>query len=122
MLASILSYGLTMTSLTSCEDNKDNPSGSEVPQFKVQKEDFKWDFTYKNKVYLDPRINKDLITTFDELMPNQQEAIDEDTKVVIISRFDDVPFEQLTVFMTAIQEIEQEINGSESDNTEGGES
>ena len=34
----------------------------------------------------------------------------------------DVPFEQLTVFMTAIQEIEQEINGSESDNTEGGES
>ena len=95
MLAIILSYGLTMTSLTSCEDNKDNPSGSEVPQFKVQKEDFKWDFTYKNKVYLDPRINKDLITTFDELMPNQQEAIDEDTKVVIISRFDDVPFEQL---------------------------
>ena len=95
MLASILSYGLTMTSLTSCEDNKDNPSGSEVPQFKVQKEDFKWDFTYKNKVYLDPRINKDLITTFDELMPNQQEAIDDDTKVVIISRFDDVPFEQL---------------------------
>ena len=92
MLAIILTYGLTMTSLTSCEDNKDNPSGSEVPQFKVQKEDFKWDFTYKNKVYLDPRINKDLITTFDELMPNQQEAIDEYTKLVIISRFDDVPF------------------------------
>lgn len=93
MLAAILTCG--SMALTSCVANDDNASGVEEPTFNVQQDDFKWDFEYSGKVYLDPRINKDLITTFNELMPNQQATIDEDTKVVIVSRFGDVPFEQL---------------------------
>ena len=95
MLAAILTCGCVVTSFTSCSDKDDDPSGTVEPQFNVEQDEFKWDFTYNNKVYLDPRINKDIITPLSELMPNQQGAIDEDTKVVIISRFDDVPFEQL---------------------------
>ena len=60
MLAAILTCG-SMT-LTSCVANDDNASGVEGPTFNVQQEDFKWDFKYSGKVYLDPRINKDLIT------------------------------------------------------------
>jgi hypothetical protein len=84
-----------MTALVSCIESKDNAIQTEEPQFKVEQEAFKWDFKYDGKVYLDPRINKNIITTFDELMPNQQPAIDEETEVVVISRLDDVPFEQL---------------------------
>lgn len=77
-----------MTALVSCIESKDNAIQTEEPQFKVEQEAFKWDFKYDGKVYLDPRINKNIITTFDELMPNQQPAIDEETEVVVISRLD----------------------------------
>lgn len=79
MLAAILTYGCVVTSFTSCSDKDDDPSGTVEPQFNVEQDEFKWDFTYNNKVYLDPRINKDIITPLSELMPNQQGAIDEDT-------------------------------------------
>ena len=97
MFVAALMCGATV--LSSC--NVDNPISTENQAQDVEeiysKGGFKMsdEFKYAGKAYISPTVNTNIAKVLNQLMSNRQQAIDENTEVIVLNKLTDLPFDQL---------------------------
>lgn len=100
MFATALVCGATF--LSSCDDAisvLDNPTPTEAEDVEeiyseggfVMSDEFK----YAGKAYINSTVNADIAKVLEQLMPNRQQAIDENTNVIVLDKLSDLPFDKL---------------------------
>jgi hypothetical protein len=100
MFATALVCGATF--LSSCNDAisvPDNPTPPEAEDVEeiyseggfVMSDEFK----YAGKAYINSTVNADVAKVLEQLMSNRQQAIDENTNVIVLNKLSDLPFDKL---------------------------
>ena len=100
MFATALVCGATF--LSSCDDAisvLDNPTPPEAEDVEeiyskggfVMSDEFK----YAGKAYISPTVNTNIAKVLNQLMSNRQQAIDENTEVIVLNKLSDLPFDKL---------------------------
>ena len=97
MFATALVCGATF--LSSCDDAIDNPTPTEAEDGEeiyskggfVMSDEFK----YAGKAYINSTVNADVAKVLEQLMSNRQQAIDENTNVIVLNKLSDLPFDKL---------------------------
>ena len=97
MFVAALMCGATV--LSSC--NVDNPISTENQAQDVEEIYSKGgfvmsdEFKYAGKAYISPTVNTNIAKVLNQLMSNRQQAIDENTEVIVLNKLTDLPFDQL---------------------------
>ena len=96
MFATALVCGATF--LSSCDDAIDNPTPAEEDVEEIySKGEFVMsdEFKYAGKAYINSTVNADVAKVLEQLMSNRQQAIDENTNVIVLNKLSDLPFDKL---------------------------
>ena len=99
MFATALVCGATF--LSSCDDAigvPDNPTPTEVDEEEIYSEGefiMSDEFKYAGKAYINSTVNADVAKVLEKLMSNRQQAIDENTNVIVLNKLSDLPFDKL---------------------------
>lgn len=97
MFATALVCGATF--LSSCDDAIDNPTPTEAEDVEeiYSKGEFVMsdEFKYAGKAYINSTVNADIAKVLEQLMSNRQQAIDENTNVIVLNKLSDLPFDKL---------------------------
>ena len=97
MFVAALMCGATV--LSSC--NVDNPISTENQAQDVEEIYSKGgfvmsdEFKYAGKAYISSTVNTNIAKVLNQLMSNRQQAIDENTEVIVLNKLTDLPFDQL---------------------------
>ena len=97
MFVAALMCGATV--LSSC--NVDNPISTENQAQDVEEIYSKGgfvmsdEFKYAGKAYINSTVNAYVAKVLKQLMPNRQQAIDENTNVIVLNKLSDLPFDKL---------------------------
>lgn len=94
MMAAILFCGLTMVSC----NVEDNPTPIEVDGEEIYSKGgfvMSDEFKYAGKAYINSTVNADIAKVLEQLMSNRQQAIDENTNVIVLNKLSDLPFDKL---------------------------
>ena len=94
MMAAILFCGLTMVSC----NVEDNPTPIEVDEEEIYSEGefiMSDEFKYAGKAYINSTVNADIAKVLEQLMSNRQQAIDENTNVIVLNKLSDLAFDKL---------------------------
>ena len=97
MFVAALMCGATV--LSSC--NADNPISTENQAQDVEEIYSKGgfvmsdEFKYAGKAYINSTVDADIAKVLEQLMSNRQQAIDENTNVIVLNKLSDLPFDKL---------------------------
>ena len=99
MFATALVCGATF--LSSCDNAisvPDNPPPTEADEEEIYSEGefiMSDEFKYAGKAYINSTVNADVAKVLEQLMSNRQQAIDENTNVIVLNKLSDLPFDKL---------------------------
>ena len=99
MFATALVCGATF--LSSCDDAisvLDNPTTLEADGEEIYSKGgfvMSDEFKYAGKAYINSTVNADIAKVLEQLMSNRQQAIDENTNVIVLNKLSDLPFDKL---------------------------